>query len=376
MDLQHYSDALAAAVEKAGRSTVTVDARGRIPATGVVWSAAGEILTADHVVRKDDDIRVFLPDGTEHQAKLLGRFAKNIVVNFDPDTAGAAAAERSLTLLVSEDFAIKVLTLEQGFDPDLFIRKKGKQAYADALTKSQRYFDYLVERARKQFPVATAEGKVSAVNFLLPHIQRVPSRIVRDELAADIAHKLAIDSHVLRDELRHVAASRSATQVKAPANVLITPVEKLLIRALASAGQLGHDPVTAREGQDPDFDAARQAHYVLTEEKLHAGLGTERLLSALLQSAENGTDPMSLPLDDADRRLLASVLMEEAEDLSPEALEDAFSAIRERQLERQRRELLAELASAERKGDTGAVARLAMEKIRLDRAILALQSGT
>ena len=70
---------------------------------------------------------------TEPQARLLGRFSKNIVVNFDPDTAGAAAAERSLALLVSEDFQIKVLTLETGFDPDLYIRRKGKDAYGEAL---------------------------------------------------------------------------------------------------------------------------------------------------------------------------------------------------------------------------------------------------
>src|SRR5512142_1026768 len=62
---------------------------------------------------------------TEIQTKLLSRFSHKIVVNFDPDTAGAAAAERSLGLLVGEDFEIKVLTLEQGFDPDLFIRRKG-----------------------------------------------------------------------------------------------------------------------------------------------------------------------------------------------------------------------------------------------------------
>src|SRR5271157_788901 len=65
---------------------------------------------------------------TELQARLLGRFSKNIVVNFDPDTAGAAAAERSLALLISEDFQIKVLTLETGFDPDLYIRRKGAAA--------------------------------------------------------------------------------------------------------------------------------------------------------------------------------------------------------------------------------------------------------
>src|SRR5579863_2091469 len=120
---------------------------------------------------------------TEIQARLLGRFSKNVVVNFDPDTAGAKATERTLGLLVEEDFQIKVLSLEAGFDPDLFIRQKGKAAYGEALKHSQRYFDYLIERARSQFPIRSAEGKVKALNYLLPHIQRVPSRIVRDELA-------------------------------------------------------------------------------------------------------------------------------------------------------------------------------------------------
>ncbi len=164
---------------------------------------------------------------TELQAKLLGRFSKNVVVNFDPDTAGARATERTLALLVEEEFNIKVLTLETGFDPDLFIRRKGKEAYAEALKQSQRYFDYLIERARSQFPVRSAEGKVKAVNHLLPHIQRVPSRIVRDELAHEISQKLGIDSAVLRQELKHVAATRSAATLKAPTEIQITDAEKI-----------------------------------------------------------------------------------------------------------------------------------------------------
>src|SRR5215467_5876035 len=75
---------------------------------------------------------------TDAQARLLSRFSKKIVVNFDPDTAGAAAAERSLTLFVGEDFEIKVLTLEAGFDPDLYIRRKGVNAYTDALSHSHK----------------------------------------------------------------------------------------------------------------------------------------------------------------------------------------------------------------------------------------------
>ena len=109
---------------------------------------------------------------------------------------------------MSEDFEIRVLTLDQGFDPDLFIRRKGREAYEQALRNSQKYFDYLIERARNQFPVRTPEGKVKAVNYLLPHIQRVASRIARDEIAAEVAQKLQIDSTVLRQELRHVAGAR------------------------------------------------------------------------------------------------------------------------------------------------------------------------
>src|SRR6185437_3367926 len=118
---------------------------------------------------------------------------KNVVVNFDPDTAGANATERTLGLLVSEEFQIKVLTLEPGFDPDLFVRRKGKEAYEQALRNAQRYFDYLIERSRTQFPVLSPEGKVKAINFLLPHVQRVPTRIKRDQFASEIAEKMATE---------------------------------------------------------------------------------------------------------------------------------------------------------------------------------------
>src|SRR5690242_11781518 len=100
---------------------------------------------------------------TQAQAALLGRFSKQVVVNFDPDAAGAKATERTLGLLIEEEFEIRVLTLEQGFDPDLFVRRKGKDAYAGALKTSQLFLDYLIERARALFQVRGAEGKLKAV---------------------------------------------------------------------------------------------------------------------------------------------------------------------------------------------------------------------
>jgi DNA primase len=308
---------------------------------------------------------------TEVQAKLLGRFSKNIVVNFDPDTAGAAAAERSLALLVSEDFQIKVLTLESGFDPDLYIRRKGKAAYDDALKHSQKYFDYLIERARTLFPARTPEGKVKALNYLLPHIQRVPSRIVRDEWANELSHRLGIDSAVLRQELRHAAGSRSASRVSAASGGGLTDGERVLVRALASQ-ELAQSPLSSREGQDTDFEPARQAHFALTRERLHEGSAAERLIDALLVAHEQGLDQMSLPLEEADRNLLAEILMDEHEELTAELLESAIRSLRRRVLRRQLDDLQHQLKEAERRQDPASAARLLQERVNLRRAITAM----
>src|SRR6266852_5403383 len=246
---------------------------------------------------------------TELQAKLLGRFSKKVVVNFDPDTAGARATERTLGLLVEEEFNIQVLTLETGFDPDLFIRRKGKDAYAAALKHSQKYFDYLIDRARAMFPARNSESKVKAVNHLLPHIQRVPNRIVRDGLALEISQKLGIDSAVLRQELKHAATNRSATQVKATAEAQVTGAERVLIRALASATQMqaGGERSSAREGTDEEFDPARQAQYALQSEQLYEGLASQSLMESLLEAGTETADVMALPKTEEDRRRLEEV---------------------------------------------------------------------
>ncbi len=306
---------------------------------------------------------------TELQARLLGRFTKNVVVNFDPDTAGAKATERTLGLLVEEEFQVKVLTLEAGFDPDLFIRRKGKEAYAGTLKNSQKYFDYLIERARAQFPVRGAEGKVKAVNYLLPHIQRVPSRIVRDELAREMAQKLGIDSAVLRQELKHAAANRSTATLKARAEVQITDAERILIRALVSATdiQTSDEHFSARDGVEEEFDPCRQAQFVLKSEFLHQGVAAESLIEVLLRSeAVHVTD---LPLPEGERSLLASILMKDDEELSAERLEGAVRALRRIQLRRKLEGVQREL-QATRGREAGQIQALLEEKMRLKRALM------
>jgi DNA primase len=307
---------------------------------------------------------------TELQAKLLGRFSKKVVVNFDPDTAGAKATERTLGLLVEDEFDIKVLTLETGFDPDLFLRRKGKDAYGAALKHSQKYFDYLIDRARAQFPARNADSKVKAVNHLLPHIQRVPSRIVRDELALEISQKLGIDSAVLRQELKHAATNRSATQVKATAEAQITGAERVLIRALASATEMQASGArsSARDGAEEEFDPARQAQYALHSERLYEGLASQSLMEVLLEAGTEAADVLALPKTEDDRRLLASILMSEEEELTPETVEGAVRALRRIYLRRRLEE--AQLGLQRPGLPLEERQALLHEKVRLKRALM------
>jgi DNA primase len=310
---------------------------------------------------------------TEMQARLLGRFSKNVVVNFDPDTAGAKATERTLGLLVEEEFQIKVLTLEEGFDPDLFLRRKGKDAYGEAMRGSQKYFDYLIERARSSFPVRSPEGKQRAVNYLLPHIQRVPSRIVRDELAQEIGQKLGIDSAVLRQELRHVAGQRSAAVVKAPVETEATDAERILIRALAwpRRSPAGNQGFSGRDGAE-EFDPARQAQDAFRHEGLHRGLATESLVEALLNAPRENADVLDVSCSDGERRMLAAILLkeeEEEEELSPGQLDSAMRALRRIHLRRQQEQVQRELKKPGIRDDRERMNELLREVERLSRAL-------
>src|SRR4051794_9934498 len=300
---------------------------------------------------------------TETQVRLLGRFSKDIVVNFDPDTAGAAATDKSLGMLLEEEFNIRVLRLEAGFDPDLFIRKYGAEAYARALKGSAKYFDYLVERTLKLFPTRSPEGKKNAVNFLLPHIHRVPNRIVRDELANDIAQKLNIDTTVLRQEFKAAAVSRAAGGLRNQPDLDVTPAEKVLVRAASS--MVGEEAELRRMAVD-----------ALAEERLHTGLTTEALLEAILQNAlavergEGVGDVMALPLSDAERQRLAKIVMREDDPLTGDLLAGALNALRHRrQISQREGEIKRGIVEAERKNDVAALLRLKQEKLELDRKL-------
>ena len=286
---------------------------------------------------------------TEHQVALLKRQTTNVVVNFDPDTAGASAAEKSIALLTEEGFAIKIVTLDGGLDPDRFIRERGVEAYATAIRGARRQSDYLIERARQQFPGASAEQKIKAMNFLLPHIRRMRHKLERDQFAMDAAQKLGIDSAVLREELRQAAMQRRERVETRSAGV--TEVERVLLRALAATGEC--------------WQVAAQA--IAAHPEWFQPLGSFVALQTL--AAAEGADPMTAIEDAGQRALLAQVLLQETDAPEVSAVEDALHGLELAQLEHEQRELRTTIRAAELRGDWAEVATLTQQKVAIDRAI-------
>jgi DNA primase len=258
---------------------------------------------------------------TEPQVKLLSRFTRRVIVNYDPDTAGQAATERSLTLLLEQGAEVRVLALPGGKDPDSFIRSQGAAAYTKLLNEAPPYVDYLIARASKM-DMSTGEGKLRAVNFLLPYVQRIPDRILRSEWATRIAQQLRIEEPVLRESMRK-AASERRSEVKARPELvgrIGKPAERRLVQML----------IEAEEFRGKLAEGMRA-------EELHRGLESERILEALIEVCATGSRPdaaeLAVTLDERDRRLLFEIAFESAAPPTWEEAQSCLDVLRRRRAE-------------------------------------------
>ncbi len=288
----------------------------------------------------------------EPQIKLLARFTHHVVVNYDPDTAGQAATDRSLALLLEKEFDVRVLVLPGGADPDKFLKDQGAGAYRTLLAQAPPYLDYLIGRAR-QMDRSTAAGKVAALNFLMPYVQRLPNRLLRSEWATRIASELRVDEPVLREELRR-AANERRSEVKPKVELLapvVKPAERQLIRMLMEAQGF-------RE---------KLAHEIISS-GLHRGLESEKILELLISKVGEEPDPTTLAaaLEEKDRRLLFEILFESSVEATWESAESCLSVLRSR---RDEQELAVLQQKIESKTSPSELNRLLTQRLELQKKL-------
>jgi DNA primase len=256
---------------------------------------------------------------TVSQARLLKRFAEKIVLSFDPDAAGQGAAARSSELLVAEGFTVKVALLPEGSDPDTYIRKAGKRAYAERLRSSREYLEFLLDRAAQRLDLSRPEGRRMFIGQMLTIAATIPDAAARDQFADRLAHKARITEAVVRDEIRKAAALK---KTEAPA-VAVPLTARLLDAEQGLLWTLAHRPVEGLAAlaqlEDGDLDGLMSAPVFEMAQSL-ADMPAD-VLPALLQER----------LNEGERALLARASATEA--AAPAS--DCVNALKRRRLERE-----------------------------------------
>jgi DNA primase len=295
---------------------------------------------------------------TESQIRLLARYSRRVVVNYDPDSAGVAATERSLTLLLEEGFEAKVLALPGGLDPDSFVRKQGAGVYRELLAAAPSYLDYLTERAVATHNVSTPEGKVAAANAVMPYLGRVPNPMLRAELASRLAERLRLDERLLREELRRAAGEgRRQVEVKQDVAATASPAEKQLLRVFLEREDLADEFL-------PELVEGRDCE----------GLITAPIFGRMLEMRRRGESIQPANLGEmliADERRLLYESVFWACDLSREQTLFSCQELRERRLGRESARLKGAINLAEREKDPAKLAELLETKSRLDKQLRA-----
>jgi len=301
---------------------------------------------------------------TESQIRLLSRYSRRVVVNYDPDSAGVQATERSLTLLLEGGFEAKVLALPGGLDPHSFIRKQGVASYRERLAAAPSYIDYLTDRAAAKNDLNTPEGKVAAANAVLPFLTKVPNPLLRAELTNRVAERLHVDERLLREELRR-AAGEGRKEIKVSATAPVSkanPAERHLLKAFLENDELAEEFLAK-----------------LIEEGDVAGLVTEGLFKQILNARSQIEKFDITKLEDSlspeDRRLVYELLMSPMESSGRDELLSCTRALRRRKLEHEGQKLQAAIRAAEREKDSTRLGELLRAKARLDKELAQLRGA-
>ena len=294
---------------------------------------------------------------TNEQAKLLNRFARKVVVNYDGDRAGINAAKRAIEVLLPEDFEVKVLVLPEGADPDEFVRAHGADEYNRRRGEAAPHVQFVLEQAMRDRDLRNPAHKAAAVEEVLPFVRTVRNTIQRREYFDIALDTLRIEERGLRQELwktvnaRDQKATDSQTvdvkqRVIQAETVPPIPSEVRLLELLINDSEL------------------RQQFLPLVVESDYEALPTAAIFRALKELDTRGEviDFSSLKAltqgDPVAADIVPLVLMHESERADGEAIdlilaeaEGCLRTLRLLSYDRRINEIAAEIMAADRAGD-------------------------
>lgn len=300
---------------------------------------------------------------TSDQAKLLGRFTRKVVVNYDGDRPGVQAAKKSIEVLLAEDFDVKVLVLPDNADPDEFVRKFGAVEYQRRRGEAQPHIQFVIDQAVRDRNLQRPAEKAEAVEEVLPYVRAIRNRVTKRGYFDIAMDALRIDDLALRRELLH--------SVKTSIPVGPSVHEKIVRRAQLK-------PTAAEQRLlgllFSDNDLRRGVIEILLPED-YADLATHAIFKVLIELEQQGqrvdydTLIEKTQEDPSAKELLPMLFMSDTLHALNEhyAPEQCVSTFRLMKIDQRIAEIRTELAAAERAGDSEKVAALSAEQVDLTR---------
>ncbi|HEX8131788.1 MAG TPA: DNA primase [Pyrinomonadaceae bacterium] len=316
---------------------------------------------------------------TPEQAKLLGRFARRVVVNYDGDRAGVAAAKRAIETLLAEDFDIKVLVLPEGTDPDEFIKASGVEAYNERRGAALPHIQFVLDQAMRDRNLRRPADKAEAVEEVLPFVRAVRNKIQKREYFDMTMDALRVEEPALRRELWQTVAKVQATggadssaalqdRVTRAESAPLTVAEQRLLELLVHDGELRRILLPRIEPDDyEDLPTAGIFRALAELEAAGAEVGFDTLGQRMEGDAVAADLVPLLLMSEPEARVEG----EAADDVVAEA-ESCLLTLRLMRVERRLKDLAIEINAAERAGDNERRDALVMENLNWTRRRSAL----
>lgn len=153
---------------------------------------------------------------TEDQARLLKRWAKEVVVAYDMDRAGREATRRAIEIANEEDLRLRVVTIPDGKDPDEYIRLHGVEGWNEVVQLAQNVLDYRMDEAIGRYDITTIEGKNSVLAEMLPIIIETDNAVIVDSYLRQLAKRIRVDEAVVRSEATKLARQKQSSVYVVP----------------------------------------------------------------------------------------------------------------------------------------------------------------
>jgi len=141
---------------------------------------------------------------TRDHVSIISRYAEEVVIIYDADTAGVKATLRGLDLLIGSGLKVKVVALPQGTDPDDFLRSQGVEKFQREISQSLSLVDYHIKLVSQTTDLNTSEGKVAVVEEVLPTIARIKNLIEQKEEIKKLSRLISVDEETLLLELGRI----------------------------------------------------------------------------------------------------------------------------------------------------------------------------